>query len=98
MEKENDRLQKKIDKIVEGNEDGGEDDEGMLMKELEELANNNAPDRTERNRTAHLSDGGNTSVDSMMEDTPSNYNALNQRFMEVEGMKNKAKQNMRAQQ
>lgn len=47
------------------------------MKELEELANNNAPDRTERNRTAHLSDGGNTSVDSMMEDTPSNYNALN---------------------
>lgn len=47
------------------------------MKELEELANNNAPDRTERNRTGHLSDGGNTSVDSMMEDTPSNYNALN---------------------
>ena len=77
MEKENDRLQKKIDKIVEGNEDGGEDDEGMLMKELEELANNNDLDRTERNRTAHLSDGGNTSVDSMMEDTPSNYNALN---------------------
>lgn len=95
MEKENDRLQKKIDKIVEGNE--GEDDEGMLMKELEELANNNVPNR-EGGRTGRLSDGGNTSVDSMMEDTPSNYNALNQRFMEVEGMKNKAKQNMRAQQ
>lgn len=44
-----------------------------------------------------MSDGGNTSVDSMMEDTPSNYNALNQRFMEVENVKRKARQNMRAQ-
>lgn len=33
MEKENERMQKKIDKIVDG-----EEDEGMLMKELEELA------------------------------------------------------------
>jgi hypothetical protein len=40
MEEENDRLQKKIDKIVE--EDDGNDDEGMLMKELEELANGGA--------------------------------------------------------
>lgn len=39
MQKENERMQKKIDKIVE---DGGQDeDEGMLMKELEELANGN---------------------------------------------------------
>jgi len=30
----------------------------------------------------------------MMEDTPSNYNALNQRFMEVENVKNKARKNM----
>jgi len=43
-----------------------EEDEDMLMKELEELAN----------------DGGNTSVESGMEDTPSNYNELNQRFVE----------------
>lgn len=96
MEKENERLQKKIDKIVEG--EGNEDDEGMLMKELEELANG-APGGAEGNRRERdrLSDGGNTSVDSMMEDTPSNYNALNQRFMEVEAVKNQAKRNLRAQ-
>ena len=45
MEKENQRLQKKIDKIVEDERDGedgeDDDDEGMLLKELEELANNN---------------------------------------------------------
>jgi len=58
------------------------------MKELEELAGAK-PD-------GQHSDGGNTSVDSMMEDTPSNYNALNQRFMEVEAVKNQAKRNMRA--
>jgi hypothetical protein len=34
----------------------------------------------------------------MMEDTPSNYNALNQRFLEVEAVKNQAKRNLRAQQ
>lgn len=33
MEKENERMQKKIDKLVDGDED-----EGLLMKELEELA------------------------------------------------------------
>ena len=43
MEEENDRLQKKIDKIVE-EDDGNDDDEGMLMKELEELANGGAGD------------------------------------------------------
>jgi|LauGreDrversion4_2_1035121.scaffolds.fasta_scaffold33089_7 hypothetical protein len=95
MEKENERMQKKIDKIVDGDED-----EGMLMKELEELAKGGpgaAPGEggiDQRNATARLSDGGNTSVDSMMEDTPSNYNALNQRFMEVENVKNKARKNM----
>jgi hypothetical protein len=93
MEKENERLQKKIDKIVDGAEN--EDDEGMLMKELEELANGNPNGRKNAER---MSDGGNTSVDSMMEDTPSNYNALNQRFMEVEGVKQQAKRNLRAQQ
>lgn len=73
MEKENERMQQKIDKIVEGAGRGAdEDDEGILMKELEDLANDN-PDADARRH----SDGGNTSVDSMMEDTPSNYNALN---------------------
>jgi hypothetical protein len=33
----------------------------------------------------------------MMEDTPSNYNALNQRFLEAEDVKNKARKNVRAQ-
>ena len=94
MEKENERMQQKIDKIVEGAGRGAdEEDEGILMKELEDLANDN-PDADARRH----SDGGNTSVDSMMEDTPSNYNALNQRFMEVEAVKNLAKKNMRAQQ
>ena len=80
MKEENDRLQKKIDKIVE--EDNDDDD--LLMKELEDLANDGG-----------LSEGGNTSVDSMMEDTPSNYNAMNQRFNEVEEVKNRAKRNMK---
>jgi hypothetical protein len=51
------------------------------MRELEELAKgdpNSANAAAGRNNaTGRLSDGGNTSVDSMMEDTPSNYNALN---------------------
>jgi hypothetical protein len=70
----------------------------MLMKELEELANGN-PVAVAKNgeRNGRLSDGGNTSVDSMMEDTPSNYNALNQRFLEAEDVKNKARKNVRAQ-
>lgn len=68
MEKENERMQQKIDKIVEG-AGREEEDERILMKELEELAGAQ-PDGPH-------SDGGNTSVDSMMEDTPSNYNALN---------------------
>ena len=38
MEKENQRMQQKIDKIVD---DGHDEDEGMLMKELEELAHGN---------------------------------------------------------
>ncbi len=66
MQSENDRLQKRIDKIVE--EDNDDDD--LLMKELEDLANDQGL----------LSDGelgGNTSVESAMEDTPSNYNAAN---------------------
>ncbi len=101
MEKENERMQKKIDKIVDGD---GDEDDGMLMRELEELAKGdpnaaNAPPGGGRNNaTGRLSDGGNTSVDSMMEDTPSNYNALNQRFLEVDNIKNKARKNIRGQQ
>lgn len=38
MEKENQRMQQNIDKIVDKGHDG---DEGMLMKELEELAHGN---------------------------------------------------------
>jgi hypothetical protein len=52
------------------------------MKELEDLANNGG---------VSDGDGGNTSVDSMMEDTPSNYNAANMRFNEIEDIKNRAK-------
>ena len=81
MAKENDKLQKRIDKIVE--EDNDDDD--LLMKELEDLANDRVSD----------GDGGNTSVESMMEDTPSNYNTANQRFNEIEDIKNRAKKNMR---
>ena len=65
MKNENDRLQKRIDKIVE--EDNDDDD--MLMKELEDLANDNDQSGEDA--------GGNTSVESMMEDTPSNYNVAN---------------------
>jgi hypothetical protein len=53
------------------------------MKELEELANDGdecAP-----------SEGGDTSVDSMMEDTPSNYNIPNQRFND-DTMRERARQ------
>lgn len=52
------------------------DDDDMLMKELEDLARKRDGD------DAAPSDGGNTSVDSMMEDTPSNYDLANQRFHE----------------
>jgi hypothetical protein len=47
------------------------------MKELEELANIRDGEGGDA-----ASEGGNTSVDSKMEDTPSNYNIANQRFME----------------
>jgi hypothetical protein len=57
------------------------------MKEIEELAGEDP-----------ISEGGNTSVDSLMEDTPSNYNIANQRYNEVEKIKNKAKKNVRHQQ
>ncbi len=38
------------------------------MREIQELAGDEGD---------YISEGGNTSVDSMMEDTPSNYNAAN---------------------
>jgi hypothetical protein len=63
MTKENERLQKRIDKIVE--EDIDDDD--MLMREVEKLAQGTNSDP----------DAGNTSVESQMEDTPSNYNIMN---------------------
>ncbi|CDW77580.1 UNKNOWN [Stylonychia lemnae] len=64
-----------------------EDNDDEIMREIEQLAGDQP-----------FSDGGNTSVDSLMEDTPSNYNAANQRFNEVEKIKNKAKKNIKKQQ
>lgn len=53
----------------------------MLMKEVEKLAQGTNSDGDD--------DGaGNTSVESQMEDTPSNYNVLNQRFNEIDEIKN----------
>eukprot|EP00347_Sterkiella_histriomuscorum_P011390 403372642 len=83
MAKENERLQKRIDKIVE--EDIDDDD--MLMREVEKLAQGNNSDN----------EAGNTSVESQMEDTPSNYNAMNQRFNEIDDIKNQARINARIQ-
>mmetsp|Transcript_22223 Transcript_22223/g.16643 ORF Transcript_22223/g.16643 Transcript_22223/m.16643 type:complete len:308 (+) Transcript_22223:946-1869(+) len=84
-EDENERIARKIEQIVE--EDNDDDD--MIMKELEELARNNAQDDDE------LSEGGNTSVDSKMEDTPSNYNIANQRFNEQEAMRERVRRQVR---
>ena len=58
------------------------------MKELEELANI----RDGEGDGDNASEGGNTSVDSKMEDTPSNYNIANQRFMEQEQMRERVRQ------
>jgi len=66
---EEERLKQRIDQIIEEDHD----DDDLLMKELEELANGTKKEK---------SIGGNTSFDSMMEDTPSNYNTANQRFQE----------------
>ena len=71
-QEENDMISKRIDQIMEEEND----DDDMLMKELEELARKRDGDEPAP------SDGGNTSVDSMMEDTPSNYDIANQRFHE----------------
>ena len=65
MKQENERIQKRIDKIMEE-----DNDDEMLMKELEELAGPGAMED-------YVSEGGNTSEGSMMGDTPSNYNAMN---------------------
>ena len=58
-------MARRIEQIVE--EDGDDDDQ--IMKELEELAN--IRDGEEG------SEGGNTSVDSKMDITPSDYNLQN---------------------
>ncbi len=76
-EDENERIARRIEQIVE--EDNDDDDQ--IMKELEELANIRDGE--------DASGGGNTSVDSKMEDTPSNYNIANQRFMEQEQMRDR---------
>ena len=81
LSKENDKLQKLIDKIVE--EDNDEDD----LRELEELANGKISD----------AEGGNTSIDSMMEDTPSNYDTANQRI-QADAVKSQARRNIKTQQ
>ena len=70
---ENERIAKRIDQIVE--EDN--DDDEMLMKELEELANGGGKNKNGNGGDGEKSEGGNTSFDSMMEDTPSNYNIAN---------------------
>ena len=57
------------------------------MKELEDLANDQG--------ISDGDNGGNTSVDSAMEDTPSNYDVANQRYNEIENIKNQAMRNMR---
>ena len=62
------------------------------MKELEDLANDQGISDGEGGA------GGNTSVDSAMEDTPSNYDAANQRYNEIENIKNQAMRNLRNQQ
>jgi len=80
---ENERIAKRIDQIVE--EDN--DDDEMLMKELEELAKG----KKGGNKGNFDDDGGNTSFDSLMDETPSNYNVANQRFMEQEAMKQRAR-------
>ena len=65
-----------------------EEEDDDIMKELEELAGDEEV----------YSEGGNTSVDSQMEDTPSNYNIANQRYNELEDMKNKVRKKVRHQQ
>ena len=77
---ENERIAKRIDQIVE--EDG--DDDEMLMKGLEDLAHGRESKMHKKRRSGedNKSEGGNTSFDSMMEDTPSNYNVANQRLNE----------------
>ena len=60
--REQDRSIKKIDRIIEE-----DNDDEKMMAELEKLVD----------EEGEISEGGNTSVDSLMEDTPSNYNAAN---------------------
>ena len=78
---EHERIQKKIDKIIE------EDNDDDITTEIEELAGGDP----------FSENGGNTSVDSLMEDTPSNYNIANQRYNELENMKNNVKRRLRNQ-
>ena len=92
---ENERIAKRIDQIVE--EDN--DDDEMLMQELEELANGKVRGAGKKKGQDEQSDGGNTSYESMMGVTPSQFNDANQRFMEEEKMKQrmrKANQNNEA--
>mmetsp|Transcript_39369 Transcript_39369/g.29079 ORF Transcript_39369/g.29079 Transcript_39369/m.29079 type:complete len:99 (+) Transcript_39369:571-867(+) len=61
----------------------------MLMKELEELAKGK-PSKGFKGASLD-DDGGNTSFESLMDETPSNYNLANQRFVENENMRQRAK-------
>ena len=82
-------MARRIDQILEEEND----DDELLMKELEELAAFKGEGQPPRHiETGVKSDGGNTSMDSMMEDTPSNYNAMNQRIQEQEQVKDRARQ------
>jgi len=79
------KLQKKIEQIAEEEDDDDQHRDDDIDKELRELAGDS------------ISEGGNTSVDSLMEDTPSNYNAANQRFNEIEQLKNRALKGIKKQ-
>lgn len=77
-------IQRRIEKIVE--EDNDDDD--LIMKELEDLAQDGQYEDG-------ISEGGNTSVDSKMDDTPSNYDLANQRFRDQEDMRDRVRNQLR---
>lgn len=85
------RMNQRIDQILEEDNDGDDD---MLMKELEDLARYKGEDEQMFDEEV-ISDGGNTSYDSMMGETPSNYNALNQMQHNTDQVRSNAKR-MRA--
>lgn len=78
-----------------------ENDDDILMSELKKMAVSPNVNDDADSFLDPEADGGNgdksgdTSFDSMMEDTPSNYNLMNQRFMVAESIKNRVRANLR---